>query len=194
MGITLFKTPVLSPLMRVISHLILRAMGWRCIGAVPPDVKKCIMIVAPHTSNWDFAYFVLAVFDFKLDLRVLIKHTLFVGPLGWFLRYCGAIPVDRRSAGARVRKLSEMMEQSERFVLLITPEGTRSATKNWKTGFYHMAQEANVPIVVTYIDTRTKQIGIDHLIYPSENKDEDIKKIKAFYDTKQGVKPQNYAS
>lgn len=194
MGMTLFTTPILAPILRFFSHWILKVIGWRCVGAIPKDINKCILIVAPHTSNWDFAYFILSVFELRLNLRVLIKHTLFVGPLGWFLRYCGGIPVDRRAASARVRSLSDRLADSESFVLLITPEGTRSPNKNWKSGFYHMAQEAGVPIVIAYLDAAIKEIGIDHVMNPTGDKDGDIKKIKAFYDTKQGVKPENYAS
>ena len=95
MRYTLFSTPILSPLLRALSKVILKVIRWQVVGALPENQKKYVLIVAPHTSNWDFVLFVLAVSVLRLQPSVLIKSTLFVGPLGWFLRYCGAIPVNR---------------------------------------------------------------------------------------------------
>lgn len=191
---TIFNTPVLSFVLRWFSRMCLRLAGWRAIGKVPSDVPRAVMIVAPHTSYWDFLLFVLIVFDLELQLRVLIKHTLFVGPVGWFLRYCGALPVDRRAPSALVRQLAGQLKNSEECIVLITPEGTRSPRAEWKTGFYRMAEEAEVPIVIAYVDVVTKTAGIDHVMQPSGDIEADMKKIKAFYDTKTGIKPENYAS
>jgi 1-acyl-sn-glycerol-3-phosphate acyltransferase len=189
---TLFNTPILSPILRFICRLILKMIGWRGVGGMPEGCQRGIMIAAPHTSNWDFALFILIVFDLRLNLRVLIKHTIFIGPVGWFLKYCGAIPVDRRASGARVRALSNILETSENFVLLITPEGTRSATDRWKTGFYHMAVEAQVPIIVAYVDVEERVAGIDHVLHPSGDLPADMKHLADFYKTKAGVKKDNF--
>jgi len=99
MRYTLFSTPLLSPALRVLSKIILKLIRWRVDGSLPTDQKKYVLIVAPHTSNWDFFLFVLTVSVLGLQPSVLIKDTIFIGPLGWFLRYCGAIPVNRRQAG-----------------------------------------------------------------------------------------------
>lgn len=194
MRITIFNTPVLAQIFQVLSILVLGLFGWRAVGKVPKDIRKYIIIAAPHTSYWDFPMFLLVVFALRLNLNVFIKHTLFIGPIGWFLSYCGGVPIDRRAAGARVRQTVQEFENNDDMVLLITPEGTRSAQTNWKTGFYHIASEANVPVAVAFVDTAARRAGIDHFITPSGDIDKQMAEIKAFYDTKRGVKPQNYAS
>lgn len=194
MRYTLFSTPLLTPALRVLSKIILKIIRWRVDGSLPVDQKKYVLIVAPHTSNWDFFLFVLTVSVLRLQPSVLIKDTIFIGPLGWFLRYCGAIPVNRRQAGSLVTYISGIYEEREEFVLIITPEGTRSPNANWKRGFHHVARAAEVPILVVYVDSTVRTIGIEGLMEPSEDVDGDIQKLKTFYDGKKGLKPGNYAS
>ena len=194
MRITIFSTPVLAPILQFLSIVGLRLFGWRAVGKVPKGLRKYVIIAAPHTSYWDFPLFVLIVFALRMNLNVFIKHTLFIGPLGWFLRYCGGVPVDRRAAGARVRQTVQEFEKNDDMVLLITPEGTRSPQPNWKTGFYHIASEANVPIAIAFVDTAARRAGIDHFFTPTGDLDKDLSEIKAFYDAKRGLKPENYAS
>ena len=194
MRITIFSTPVLAPILQFLSIVGLRLFGWRAVGKVPKGLRKYVIIAAPHTSYWDFPLFVLIVFALRMNLNVFIKHTLFIGPLGWFLRYCGGVPVDRRAAGARVRQTVQEFEKNDDMVLLITPEGTRSPQPNWKTGFYHIASEANVPIAIAFLDTAARRAGIDHFFTPTGDLDKDLSEIKAFYDARRGLKPENYAS
>ena len=194
MRYTLFTTPILSPLLRLISKIILKFIRWRVVGSLPEEQKKYVLIVAPHTSNWDFILFVLAVSVLRLKPSVLIKSTLFVGPLGWFLRYCGAIPVNRTQASSLVNYIAGIYEEREEFVLIITPEGTRSPNPNWKRGFHHVATTAQVPILIAYVDSATKTIGIKGLMEPSDDVDGDIRQLKTFFDSKSGLKPKNYAS
>ena len=194
MRYTLFNTPILSPLLRVISKIILRLIQWRVVGSLPEEQKKYVLIVAPHTSNWDFILFVLTVSVLRLKPSVLIKSTLFVGPLGWFLRYCGAIPVNRTQANSLVNYIADIYEEREEFVLIITPEGTRSPNPKWKRGFHHVATTAQVPILIAYVDRATKTIGIEGLMEPSDDVDGDIRQLKTFFDSKSGLKPKNYAS
>ncbi len=194
MRYTLFSTPLLSPALRVLSKIILKLIRWRVDGSLPTDQKKYVLIVAPHTSNWDFFLFVLTVSVLGLQPSVLIKDTIFIGPLGWFLRYCGAIPVNRRQAGSLVTYISGIYAEREEFVLIITPEGTRSPNANWKRGFHHVARAAEVPILVVYVDSALRTIGIEGLMEPSEDVDGDIQKLKTFFDGKKGLKPGNYAS
>ena len=194
MRYTLFSTPLLTPALRVLSRIILKIIRWRVDGSLPVDQKKYVLIVAPHTSNWDFFLFVLTVSVLRLQPSVLIKDTIFIGPLGWFLRYCGAIPVNRRQAGSLVTYISGIYEEREEFVLIITPEGTRSPNANWKRGFHHVARAAEVPILVVYVDSAVRTIGIEGLMEPSEDVDGDIQKLKTFFDGKKGLKPGNYAS
>ena len=194
MRYTLFSTPVLTPLLRVLSKISLKIIRWRVEGSLPTDHKKYVLIVAPHTSNWDFIMFIFTVSVLRLQPSVLIKHTLFIGPLGWFLRYCGAIPVNRKQAGSLVTYISDIYAAKEEFVLIITPEGTRSPNAKWKRGFHHVATTAGVPILVVYVDSARRKIGVEGLMQPSEDIDADIQTLKTFFDTKKGLKPQNYAS
>ncbi len=194
MRYTLFTTPILSPILRVISRIILKIIRWRVVGSIPSDQRKYVLIVAPHTSNWDFVLFVLAVSVLRLKPSVLIKSTLFVGPLGWFLRYCGGIPVNRSQASSLVSYIASIYQENEDFVLIVTPEGTRSPNANWKRGFHHVATAAQVPIVIVYVDSVIKTIGVEGMMEPSDDVDGDLIKLKKFFDTKSGLKPKNYAS
>jgi len=194
MRYTLFSTPLFTPLLRVLSKIILKIIRWQVIGSLPEDQKKYVLIVAPHTSNWDFILFVLAVSVLRLKPSVLIKSTLFIGPLGWFLRYCGAIPVNRAQASSLVTYIASIYEERDEFVLIITPEGTRSPNPNWKRGFHHVATTAEVPILVVYVDSAIRTIGIEGLMEPTDDADADLRELKTFFDAKRGLKPQNYAS
>jgi 1-acyl-sn-glycerol-3-phosphate acyltransferase len=194
MGMTIFNTPILSPILRLLSIIILKLIGWRAINNLPHVPRKAVMIAAPHTSNWDFALFLLIVFALKVNLNVLIKHTIFIFPIGIFLRYCGAIPVDRRAAGARVTNTAKKFQENDDVLLLITPEGTRSARTEWKTGFYRIAEAAGVPIVIAYVDVKKKCAGLEYMMAPSGDVEADMAEIYAFYDDKNGVVAKNYAS
>ena len=194
MRYTLFTTPILSPILRVISRVILKIIRWRVVGSIPTDQRKYVLIVAPHTSNWDFVLFVLAVSVLRLKPSVLIKSTLFVGPLGWFLRYCGGIPVNRSQASSLVSYIASIYQENEDFVLIVTPEGTRSPNANWKRGFHHVATAAQVAIVIVYVYSVIKTIGVEGMMEPSDDVDGDLIKLKKFFDTKSGLKPKNYAS
>lgn len=194
MQYTLFTTPILSPILRLISKIILKVIRWRVVGSLPESQQKYVLVVAPHTSNWDFFLFVLTVSVLRLKPSVLIKSTLFVGPLGWFLRYCGGIPVNRAQANSLVDYIAGIYAEREEFVLIITPEGTRSANPNWKRGFHHVATAAQVPILIVYVDSTIKTIGIEGLMEPSDDIEHDLRQLKTFFDTKSGLKPSNYAS
>ena len=191
---TIFNTPILSQFFKIIAWAVLLVIGWRPGPSIPKDIKKCVVVAAPHTSNWDFGLFLPLVFALNLYVRVLIKHTIFIGPLGWFLRYCGGIPIDRRAARDYVGMMAEQFEKNDVFHLVVTPEGTRSARTHWKTGFYHIAMAANVPIILAGINTEKKSVGVDRIIYPSGDVDADMAEIYAFFDNVRGVRPENYAS
>ena len=182
-----------SIFLRKIARFGINISGWTIKGEVP-DEERIVIIAAPHTSNWDFFLFIFAVSVLGLKPSVLIKDTIFIGPLGWFLRYCGAIPVNRRQANSLVTDVASIFNNSDQFVLIITPEGTRSPNPNWKRGFHHIARAAKVPVLVVYVDSSVKTIGIEGFIYPSDDAEKDILEIKTFFDTKKGLKPQNYAS
>jgi len=184
---TIFNTPILSRFLKIIAWGVLLIIGWRPGPSIPKDIKKCVVVAAPHTSNWDFALFLLIVFALKVNLNVLIKHTVFIFPIGIFLRYCGAIPVDRRAAGARVTNTAKKFQENDDVLLLITPEGTRSARTEWKTGFYRIAEAAGVPIVIAYVDVKKKCAGLEYMTTPSGDVEADMAEIYAFYDDKNGI-------
>ncbi len=194
MQYTLFSTPILSSVLRLISRVMLKLIRWRVIGSLPEEQRKYVLIVAPHTSNWDFILFIFAVSVLRLQPSVLIKSSLFIGPLGWFLRYCGAIPVNRTQANSLVDYITGIYTERDEFVLIITPEGTRSANPNWKRGFHHVATKAEVPILVVSVDSTKRVIAIEGLMEPSDDVAADMLKLKQLFDSKSGLKPKNYAS
>ena len=194
MQYTLFSTPILSSVLRLISRVMLKIIRWRVIGSLPEEQRKYVLIVAPHTSNWDFILFIFTVSVLRLQPSVLIKSSLFIGPLGWFLRYCGAIPVNRTQANSLVDYITGIYTERDEFVLIITPEGTRSANPNWKRGFHHVATKAEVPILVVSVDSTNRVIAIEGLMEPSDDVAADMLKLKQLFDSKSGLKPKNYAS
>ncbi len=194
MQYTLFSTPILSSVLRLISRVMLKIIRWRVIGSLPEEQRKYVLIVAPHTSNWDFILFIFTVSVLRLQPSVLIKSSLFIDPLGWFLRYCGAIPVNRTQANSLVDYITGIYTERDEFVLIITPEGTRSANPNWKRGFHHVATKAEVPILVVSVDSTKRVIAIEGLMEPSDDVAADMLKLKQLFDSKSGLKPKNYAS
>jgi len=168
---------------------LLRLLGWR-LEVTLPEEPSYVLVVAPHTSNWDFFYGYAAKMAVGLDLFIMAKHTLFRGPLGHVLRRLGVIPVDRRAAHGVIGQMAETFRRSERLVLAITPEGTRSRTTYWKPGFYHIARDAGVPIALAFLDYRGKRVGIGGVVYPSGDINADMASIRAFYSDKYGRRPQ----
>lgn len=139
-----------GPLTRAFGRSILRLAGWRLEGIIP-DRAKLVVIAAPHRSNWDFVIGLAAKFALGLEVSFLGKHTLFRGPAGWLFRYWGGIPVDRRAPQATVSTAVARFASADRMVLAIAPEGTRKAVE-WKTGFWHIAHGAGVPILPVAFD------------------------------------------
>lgn len=156
----------------------MKIFGWKIDVAVPEGVFKAVVVMAPHTSNWDFVIGRLAFYQMNVRARFLIKKELFFFPLGFILKKFGALPIDRKSNNNMVQQAVELFANNESLYLVFTPEGTRSANRNWKKGFYFIAQNANVPIVLAYIDYRKKTGGFHGIYNPSGNVKEDILAIK----------------
>jgi 1-acyl-sn-glycerol-3-phosphate acyltransferase len=156
----------------------LKIFGWKIDVSVPQGVLKAVVVMAPHTSNWDFVIGRLAFYLMNVRARFLIKKELFFFPLGFILRRLGAIPIDRKSNNNMVQQAEELFANYESLYLVFTPEGSRSANPNWKKGFYFIAQNAKVPIVLAYIDYRKKTGGFHDLFNPSGNVKQDILDIK----------------
>jgi len=177
---TVHDLPLGRTLMRWLALIIFRFTGWKPAGK-RPSLSKYVIIAAPHTSNWDFVYTLCLAFILEIKPSIMMKGDWFRWPLGPLLRGFGAIPVDRSKSTHVVARSIEAFHNHPRFVLLVPPAGTRSKVMTWKTGFYHIATGANVPIVLGYLDYRRKVGGIGPVVHPTGNMEADMKIIKAFY-------------
>lgn len=152
--------------------------------------KRYVVIAAPHTSNWDLAHTLCAAHELNIPIRWVGKHTLFRWPLGWLMRKVGGIPVDRRSAHGMVEQLAKLLQEHEALALLVPPEGTRSKAKLWKSGFYHIAKTAHVPIACAFVDYAKKRSGLGPFIMPTADVRADMDKVRAFYGDIRGRFPE----
>ncbi len=163
-----------------IAKKLLKWGGWT-VKVELPDFDKCIICVAPHTSNWDFILCELAYLSLGRRSGFLMKKDWFFFPLGNFFRAIGGVPVDRSRRTDLVEQIAEQFDQHEKMSIAITPEGTRSANPNWKTGFYRIAQRAGVPLVLAYLDYGKREIGIERTFEPTGDVDADMEAIKRYY-------------
>jgi 1-acyl-sn-glycerol-3-phosphate acyltransferase len=177
---TIFNTPILSGILRLITNLIFRLVGWRVEGNLP-DLPKYVIIAAPHTSNWDFLMFLGVIFHLRGTVKFMGKAELFRNPFGWFFYYCGGIPVDRSKSSGLVDQMVDACEKSDKFILTIAPEGTRHQVTEWKMGFYHIAKKAGIPIVMAIVDGKKKTMRVGQVFHPTENMEEDIKAIQGYF-------------
>jgi 1-acyl-sn-glycerol-3-phosphate acyltransferase len=189
MKTTIFNTPIISPFFRFLSNSIMHLIGWRVEGALP-DLPKFVLIAAPHSSNWDFLMFLGVVFRLKANVRFMGKAELFRNPFGWFFRYCGGIPVDRSKSQGLVEQMVNACQTSDKFILTIAPEGTRHLVTEWKMGFYHIARNAGIPIVMAIVDGKKKTMSVGQVFHPTENMDADIKTIKGYFVGMAGINPR----
>lgn len=169
------------PIAERFGRLCLWISGWKVEGGVP-EVPRAIVIGAPHTSNWDFVFFLMAALVFRLRIQWVGKHTLFRPPLGWFLRAVGGVPVDRRVPHGLVGETARKLREAEAMFLMIPAEGTRSWAPHWKSGFYRIAEQAQVPIVLGYLDYQRKVAGLGPTLTPSGDIGADMERIRAFYE------------
>ncbi|NUM31792.1 MAG: lysophospholipid acyltransferase family protein [Bacteroidetes bacterium] len=166
-----------------------KILGWKISGK-KPTLKKYVIIVAPHTSNWDFMIGLWARSSLRLKSWFIGKKELFIFPFGYLFRCLGGYPVDRSKGSNVVSKIVEIFNTKNDFVLAISPEGTRKYTAQWKTGFYTIATLAKVPIVMAAIDFSSKTLIIAEPFYPTENLDDDLIKIKTFFKQYKGKYPE----
>jgi 1-acyl-sn-glycerol-3-phosphate acyltransferase len=173
--------------MRKIAQKFLERQGWKTVGPLP-DLDKFVMIAAPHTSNWDLLY-MLAV-GIAMDIRVnwIGKHTLFEGPFGGIFSKLGGLPVDRRSRNDSVKSIAAHFDARDSLCLAISPEGTRSYTDHWKTGFYYIAKEANVPIVCGFLDYSRKEGGVKKVIWPLDSLEDVMQQCHDVYSPMSGYR------
>jgi 1-acyl-sn-glycerol-3-phosphate acyltransferase len=180
-------------MIRTTSRIILRLFGWKTTGSFPPG-SKYVVVVAPHTSNWDFIIGQLFCLSAGIKARVMIKKELFYFPLGNILRALGGIPVDRQGGSDIIDQMISRFNSADSFILTITPEGTRKKVTEWKTGFYRIAAGANVPVLLGFLDYEKKIVGTADIFYLSSDPGEDMKKIKQFYADKVPKYPENFTT
>ena len=174
------------------SQWILRMFGWHTSGLLPEGVERAMMIVAPHTSTWDFVIGRLTFWASDIPIRILIKKEAFIFPLGILMKWLGGLPVARGKKNFMVEQVVDLFNTNKRLVVVITPEGTRKKVRHWKKGFYLIAQQANVPIALAFIDYGKKQGGVGPLIYPTGNYQEDMEMIFDFYRGKTARHPERF--
>ena len=186
-----FRGPV-SELARWISGAYLRLSGWQLQGDWP-NLNKAVLVAAPHTSNWDGIMMLAAAASYRVRLRWMGKKSLTEGPFGGIIKALGCVPIDRSASHDLVKAMGQAFAASAHMILAIPPEGTRSLTRQWKTGFYHIAMQAQVPIIVTVLDFGTKTIRIAAVIHPSGNYDSDLALILGYYDGAMGKNVAQFA-
>lgn len=160
---------------------VFRLRGW-CFQMPAPAPRKYVMVVAPHTSNWDFFLMVALGAALGRQVRFMGKHSLFLGPLGSLLRWLGGIAVERTSRHNFVEHMVEQFHNTDDMVLIIAPEGTRKAVERWKGGFYHIAAGAGVPIVPVYLDYAEKRVGFASPCMPTGDMVADMVDIQQCYE------------
>jgi len=178
---TIFDSPLLNSALRRISLCILRSIGWKIEGKVP-DISKYVLIAAPHTSNWDFVVTLLVAFGLELKVYTMIKQEMaemyFVSSM---FKWLGVIPVDRSQSSNTVEQAIQLFQENEKLVLVISPPGTRKKVRKWKTGFYHIANGADIPIAMGFLDYARKTGGIGPLFKPTGDIEADMVEIRSFY-------------
>lgn len=187
---TIFSTPLINTLMRGLSGVMLHLLGWRIEGGKTLTAKKYVLIGAPHTSNWDFPLTLMVCFTLRIEIYWMGKASLFPPFIGGIMRWLGGIPVDRSRHGNLVESTIHAFNESEKLVVTIPPEGTRSKVSNWKTGFYYIAYGAKVPIALGFMDYKKKRAGILGTFNPSGDIEADMPKIRARYAGITGKNPQ----
>jgi len=182
-----------NPLLQRIMIALLRLTGWRFTGVDFPDVRRMVLIVAPHTSNWDFPLGVMAMYALRIRGTYLGKHTLFRFPLGILMRFLGGVPVDRGSSQDVVGQTVALAQGMDRAIIVLSPEGTRKLAPKWKTGFYRIAQQGGMPIFPVAFDYARKEIRFLPLFHPTGDLDADLAALRANFTPQMARYPAQYA-
>lgn len=173
--------------MKLFARSLFALTGWTYNNHMPPGIRQSVMIAAPHTSKWDFLYTRLAFVLMDIPVRITIENRYTKFPYGPFIRALGGIGIDRRprkegeERPSMVKTMVDLFKKHQDLVMLVTPEGTRNLRTKWKTGFYHVALQARVPLALGYLDYGKKEAGVSKLVYPSGDMKKDLQEIMAFY-------------
>ena len=177
----------------MISKFIFKTiLGWKLVGVFPKDLKKYVIIAAPHTSWQDFPIGILARNSSGIKINFIGKDSLFKGPFGFVFRSLGGTPVDRSQNNNLVDAIVDVFNSKEEFRLALSPEGTRKKVERWKTGFYYIAKGAKVPIVMATLDFGKKQVKISEPYHPTDDIEKDFEYFKSFYKGVLGKKPEQF--
>jgi 1-acyl-sn-glycerol-3-phosphate acyltransferase len=180
---------MLAKLIYRLAYYFMRMLGWKFPGQKPDD-KKFILLGAPHTSNWDFLITLALIHHFDIPLRYMVKDQVFKGPWAGLLRSLGAIPIDRSRRVNVVENTIEAFENNDEIVIGILPEGTRKRTEHWKSGFYHIALGARVPLVLARVDGPSKTLTLGPRLEVSGDVEADMAKIAAYYEGAVAIYPE----
>lgn len=192
---TIFTTPVVNTALRAFSLTYLKITGWTLDGSLPPDCAKCVLIAAPHTSNWDLPYTLMVAFALRLNIYWMGKQSIFIWPFGGLMRWLGGISVNREQSNNLVAASAATLQAADGPVqLIVPPEGTRSKAHYWKTGFYWIAHTAQVPIVMAYMDYPRKLSGLGPVFRPTGDVEADMAAIKSYYAQYKGKNWQQFES
>lgn len=184
------ETPgLLARLVRRLLIALYKWGGWTSVGTVPTP-QRFVLIAVPHTSNWDFPYFLGVTHALGIRTHFMAKASLFRWPMGGFMRQVGGVRLDRATAKDTVQQMVDEFARRDEFVLTIAPEGTRGAVSKWRTGFYQIALGAGVPIVCGFMDYRTRRSGIGPVIIPTGDYEKDMAPAFAFYRGVSGKHPE----
>ena len=175
---------------QAVGRLVVRALRYRVVGEPAPTDTACVLIGAPHTSWLDFPLMLGIAWSEDLVPKWLGKKELFHAPFGGVMRSLGGIPVDRENPGSLVADMAERAGAGDRFALVVAPEGTRGSARGWKSGFYRIAADSGVPIVLTYLDGPTRTGGFGPTLVPTGDLAADMDLVRVFYADKHGVRPE----
>ena len=176
--------------MKILSRLILlHIMGWKVINDFP-DLKKYVIIAAPHTSWQDFPVAIMAKFAVSLKANYIGKASLFNGPFGFIFRGLGGAPIDRAKSDNKVQAIVDVFNAKEQFILAMSPEGTRQKVTKWKTGFYYIAKGANVPIVMITLDFQHKKLKVSEPYYLTDDMEADFRDFHQYFEGVVGKHPE----
>lgn len=173
-----------------IGKAFLRVAGWKTEGE-RPAADRYVIIAAPHTSNWDMPFMLAMAFVYDIPVRWMGKHTLFKAPFGSFFKRLGGIPIVRHRPGGVVGQMVEHFQNNDSLALMVPAEGTRSHVDYWKSGFYHIARGADVPVILSYLDVSKKVGGVGPAIELTGDFGADMDKIREFYSGMKGFRPEN---
>lgn len=182
-----------NALTRMLATGLMRLIGWRFAGEHFPDVRKCVLIVAPHTSNWDFIVGVAAMYALGLRGTFLAKDSIFWFPLGIVMRFLGGFPVDRTARSDVVTQTVDLIERTDRITVVLAPEGTRKLVTRWRSGFYWIAQKGGIPIFPVTFDFTRKEVRFFPLFHPTGDQDGDIERLRALFDPSMARFPAKFA-